>query len=144
MDQAIVEDKRGGLALLDVDPRKFRVQRIQRRFASLGFRIVATEGTLLSLAEGGVPAEPILKLQEGRPNIVDAIKNGEIQLVVNTPARKESIYDDSYIRKAAVANKVPYITTTAAAVAAAMGIEAIRKGRGTVRSLQEYHARYGR
>jgi len=114
-----------------------------RRFASLGFRIVATEGTQLSLAEGSVPAEPILKLQEGRPNIVDAIKNGEIQLVVNTPARKESIYDDSYIRKAAVANKVPYITTTAAAIAAAKGIEAIRKGRGTVRSLQEYHARCG-
>jgi len=114
-----------------------------RRFASLGFRIVATEGTQLSLTEGGVPAEPILKLQEGRPNIVDAIKNGEIQLVVNTPARKESIYDDSYIRKAAVANKVPYITTTAAAIAAAKGIEAIRKGRGTVRSLQEYHARCG-
>ncbi len=84
--------------------------------------------------------DPILKLHEGRPNIEDAIKNGEIQLVVNTPAGKSSEFDDSYIRKAAIRHKVPYITTTAAATAAAKGIAARRASRGRVRSLQSYHA----
>ena len=84
--------------------------------------------------------EPILKLYEGRPNIVDAIKNREIQLVINTPAGKLSQYDDSYIRKAAIKYKVPYITTLAAALAAARGIKAYREGKAEVRSLQSYHA----
>ena len=83
---------------------------------------------------------PILKLHEGRPNIADAIKNGEIQLVVNTPAGKSSVHDDSYVRKAAITHAVPYITTLAAALAAAKGIAARREGKGEVRSLQEYHS----
>ncbi|HEX8042617.1 carbamoyl-phosphate synthase large subunit [Candidatus Deferrimicrobium sp.] len=111
-----------------------------RRFAELGFSIVATNGTRKFLASNGIAASPILKVHEGRPNITDAIKNGEIHLVVNTPAGKTSIHDDSYIRKAAIKHKVPYITTTAAAIATAMGISAHRQGHGTVRSLQEYHA----
>ena len=111
-----------------------------RRFAGMGFSIVATDGTRKFLASNGVPASPILKVHEGRPNITDAIKNGEIHLVVNTPAGKASIHDDSYIRKAAIKHKVPYITTTAAAIATAMGISAHRQGHGTLRSLQEYHA----
>jgi carbamoyl-phosphate synthase large subunit len=111
-----------------------------RRFAELGFTIVATSGTRDFLRENGVAADPILKLHEGRPNIADAIKNGEIQLVVNTPAGKRSVHDDSYIRKAAIKHKVPYITTTTAAIATARGIAAVRQGRGGVRSLQEYHA----
>ena len=78
-------------------------------------------------------------MHEGRPNIVDGIKNGEIQLVINTPSGKTSKYDDSYIRKAAIKYKIPYITTLAAGVAAARGIAAFRKGRGKVKSLQEYH-----
>lgn len=78
-------------------------------------------------------------MHEGRPNIVDGIKNKEIQLVINTPSGKLSIYDDSYIRKAAIKYKIPCITTLAAAVAAAKGISASRKGKGTVRSLQSYH-----
>jgi carbamoyl-phosphate synthase large subunit len=112
-----------------------------RRFAELGFGIKATEGTLACLSANGIEAEPILKLHEGRPNIVDAITNGEIQLVINTPVGKLSQYDDSYIRKAAVKYKVPYITTVTAAVAAAEGIAARRRGAGKVRSLQEYHAK---
>ena len=80
-----------------------------------------------------------MKLHEGRPNIDDAIKNGQIQLVINTPIGKASQYDDSYIRKAAIKYKVPYITTIAAASAAAKGIAAHSKGRSGVRSLQEYH-----
>jgi carbamoyl-phosphate synthase large subunit len=114
-----------------------------RRFAGMGFAVVATEGTHKHLAENGVPSTPILKLHEGRPNIADAIMKGEIHLVVNTPSGKASAYDDSYIRKAAVKHKVPYITTTAAAIAAARGIEAVRRGRGDVRSLQQYHGGIG-
>ncbi|MGE5248323.1 MAG: carbamoyl phosphate synthase large subunit, partial [Verrucomicrobiota bacterium] len=113
------------------------------RFAELGFAIVATEGTRNFLASNGVAASPILKVHEGRPNIADAIKNGEIHLVVNTPAGKASMHDDSYIRKTAIRHKVPYITTTAAAIATTRGISAHRKGRGAVRSLQQYHAGIG-
>jgi carbamoyl-phosphate synthase large subunit len=111
-----------------------------REFSKLGFTIKATGGTLGFLGANGIWAERILKLHEGRPNIDDAIKNGEIQLVINTPIGKTSQYDDSYIRKAAIKYKVPYITTIAAALAAAKGIAASRKGRSGVKSLQEYHA----
>jgi carbamoyl-phosphate synthase large subunit len=111
-----------------------------RRFDELGFKIRATDGTHRFLSEHGLPSERILKMYEGRPNIVDAIMNKEIQLVINTPAGKLSKTDDSYIRKAAIKYKVPYITTLAAALAAAKGIDAFRKGHGTVRSIQSYHA----
>ncbi|MDD5768784.1 MAG: hypothetical protein PHW55_09400, partial [Methanothrix sp.] len=104
------------------------------------FAIKATSGTFDFLAENGIESEPIQKLHEGRPNIDDAIKNGEIQLVVNTPIGKASQYDDSYIRKAAIKYKVPYITTAAAASAAAKGIAAFKRGKSSVKSLQEYHA----
>ena len=116
---------------------------VARRFADLGFAVRATAGTRAYLAEHGVSAEPIMKLFEGRPNIADAIKNGEIQLVVNTPIGKQSVHDDSYIRKAAIKYKIPYITTTAAAIAAAKGIAARIQGKEEIRSLQEYHARIG-
>jgi len=109
------------------------------KFAALGFNLVATEGTAAYLRDQGLEADNILKLHEGRPNITDAITNGDIQLVVNTPAGRMSTHDDSYIRKAAIKYKVPYITTTAAAMAAAKGIEALRSGKGDIRSLQEYH-----
>ncbi|NMC73400.1 MAG: carbamoyl-phosphate synthase large subunit, partial [Geobacteraceae bacterium] len=111
-----------------------------RRFAALGFTILATEGTGAFLAGSGVPAVTVKKMHEGRPNLVDALTNGEIHLVVNTPAGKKSAHDDSYIRKAAIRHRVPYITTVAGALAAAVGIEACRAGRSGVRSLQEYHA----
>jgi len=111
-----------------------------RRFSALGFTILATEGTSAFLTGNGVSALTVKKMHEGRPNLVDAITNGEIHLVVNTPAGKKSAYDDSYIRKAAIRHRVPYITTVAGAVAAANGIEACRAGRSGVRSLQEYHA----
>jgi carbamoyl-phosphate synthase large subunit len=110
-----------------------------RQFDELGFKIRATEGTHSFLADHGIESKPIRKLQEGRPNIVDGIKNKEIQLIVNTPSGKLSKNDDSYIRKAAIKYKVPYITTPAAAVAAAKGIAAFRRGHGQVKSLQSYH-----
>jgi carbamoyl-phosphate synthase large subunit len=114
-----------------------------RRFAELGFSIVATEGTRKYLESNGVPAQPIRKVHEGRPNITDAIKNGEIHLVVNTPVGKAGAHDDSYIRKAAIRFRIPYITTTAAAIATAKGIAAMKGGPGRLRSLQQYHAGIG-
>ncbi|MFA6450784.1 MAG: carbamoyl-phosphate synthase large subunit [bacterium] len=107
--------------------------------ADLGFNILATAGTAAFLAENGVDAKPIKKVHEGRPNIVDALHNGEVQLVINTPSGKESIYDDSYIRKAAIKYKISYITTPAAAVAAAQGIREARDNSFPVKSLQDYH-----
>ncbi len=106
-----------------------------------GFKIFATNGTHRFLAEHGVESVPIKKVHEGRPNIVDAIHNKEIHLIINTPAGKSSKYDDSYIRKAAIKYKIPYITTTAAAKAAAEGIRAYMENKGIikVKSLQEYH-----
>ncbi len=107
-------------------------------FQRLGFRILATEGTSAFLRQHGVESEVVKKLHEGRPNLVDVIMNGETQLVINTPAGKQSQHDDSYIRKNAVKYRVPYITTNAGARAAAGGIEAMLKGREQVKSLQEY------
>ena len=112
-----------------------------RRFAEIGFSIVATDGTQKYLESNGVPAQPIKKVHEGRPNITDAIKNGEIHLVVNTPVGKAGSHDDSYIRKAAIRFRIPYITTTAGAIATAKGIAAMSGGGPVkVRSLQQYHA----
>ncbi len=117
-----------------------RALEVARRFSELGFTLKATVGTRNHLAEHSIESELILKRHEGSPNITDAIANGEIQLVVNTPSGKLSVWDDSYIRKTAIKYKVPYITTTTAAVSAAKGIAAHRKGHGEVKSLQEYHA----
>ncbi|RJP20069.1 MAG: carbamoyl-phosphate synthase large subunit [Candidatus Abyssobacteria bacterium SURF_5] len=129
-----------GTVLLSVnDDEKQGAIEVARRFANLGFEIVATRGTCRFLTDRGFTCKSIDKMHEGRPNIVDAITNKEIQLVINTPVGKLGKYDDSYIRKAAVKYKVPYITTMAAAVATAKGIEAYKNGRGNVKSLQEYH-----
>jgi carbamoyl-phosphate synthase large subunit len=115
------------------------VLEVARQFANMGFKIKATVGTQKFFAEHGIQAESILKIHEGRPHIVDAIKSREINLVINTPSGKLSKHDDSYIRKAAIKYKIPYITTLAGALAAARGIAAIRQGRSQVRSLQWYH-----
>ena len=92
------------------------------------------------LKENGIEAEKINKLQEGRPNMLDVITNGKVDMIVNTPSGKESKNDDSYLRKAAIKKKVPYMTTMAAAKAAANGILAVKKhGSKEVKSLQEIH-----
>jgi len=130
-----------GTVLITVADRdKSEVLAVARRFAELGFRIKATQGTHTLLTENGVAAECLMKMREGRPNIVDALVNGEIQLVINTPRGKIGQADDAYIRTTAIRRKVPYITTLAAAHAAAKGIAAYRAGRGQVKSLQAYHA----
>ncbi|HPK02625.1 MAG TPA: carbamoyl-phosphate synthase large subunit [Candidatus Sumerlaeota bacterium] len=113
---------------------------VARRFRQLGFHIKATGGTRAWLAEHGIEAEAIDKLHEGRPNIVDGIMNGEIDLVINTPAGRRSQHDDSYIRKSAIRYKIPYITTMAGALAAAKGIAAWSESGETIKSLQDYHA----
>ena len=112
---------------------------IARKFIELGFKLKATRGTHDILERQGITSDVILKMHEGRPNIVDAIKNGEIQLVINTPTGKLSQYDDSYIRKTAIKYRIPYITTLAAAAAAMWGIATYRHGGMEVRSLQSYH-----
>jgi len=130
-----------GTVLITVSPQdRPDVEEAAREFSGLGFRIKATRGTHQFLTERGIAAELILKMQEGRPNIVDAIMNGEIHLVINTPSGKLSQSDDAYIRQAAVKYKVPYITTLAAARAAAKGILAYRQQQPGVKSLQSYHA----
>jgi carbamoyl-phosphate synthase large subunit len=116
------------------------VLEVAKRFAELGFGILATEGTHTFLTDKGIAAERIAKLHQGRPNITDAVKNQQVQLVINTPIGRSGLHDDSYIRKAAIKYGVPYITSLAAALAAAKGIAAVRQGRGDVKSLQEYHA----
>ncbi|NLN87044.1 MAG: carbamoyl-phosphate synthase large subunit [Syntrophomonadaceae bacterium] len=114
-----------------------------REFERIGFKIRATGGTNQYLQDNGVDSVEIKKLYEGRPNILDAIANQELQLIINTPSGKRSQYDDSYIRKAAIRNKVAYLTTMAAAHASATGIAAYKendRGDSRLKSLQEYHA----
>ncbi|UCF30819.1 MAG: carbamoyl-phosphate synthase large subunit [bacterium] len=130
----------GSVLLTLSDEDKGSALDLSRTLRDLGFDLVATEGTRKYLAEHGITCKPVLKYHEGRPNIVDAIKNGEIQLVINTPSGRLSKHDDSYVRKAAIQYRIPYITTIVAAAAAAKGIEARRKTRIGVRSLQEWHA----
>ncbi|MGA1824021.1 MAG: carbamoyl-phosphate synthase large subunit [bacterium] len=116
------------------------IKEAAKGFRDLGFTIKATKGTYDFLTSEGIESELILKLHEGRPNIVDAIKNGVIQLVINTPIGKRGQFDDSYIRKAAIKYKIPHITTVTAAIAATKGIAAyMEKHSLEVKALQEYH-----
>jgi carbamoyl-phosphate synthase large subunit len=110
-----------------------------RLFREMGFRIMTTQGTYQFLKDSGIDTVPVRKLGYGRPNLVDVIKSGEVQLLVNTPSGKRSAEDNSQVRKAAIRYKIPYITTTAAAIAAAKGIAARREGAPQVKSLQAYH-----
>jgi len=129
-----------GTILITVSPKdRPAVFESAKQFADLGFKIKATQGTGQFLTSRGIKSELILKIYEGRPNIVDGIKNGEIQLIINTPSDKLSQYDDSYIRKTAIKYKVPYITTLSAAIAAAKGIAAYHQTKPEVKSLQSYH-----
>jgi carbamoyl-phosphate synthase large subunit len=110
-----------------------------RLFRDLGFRLLATPGTFAFLQKSGIDTEQVQKIGYGRPDLVDAIKNHDIHLLVNTPSGHRSAQDSSEVRKAAIKYKIPYITTTAAAIAAAKGIAARREGDSGVRSLQAYH-----
>ncbi|MFC1874192.1 carbamoyl-phosphate synthase large subunit [Chloroflexota bacterium] len=138
--EAVTKLPTSGTVLITVaEYDRHAVGDVARQFANLGFKIIATAGTHTLLSSQGIQSVSILKEHEGRPNVTDAIKNKEIQLVINTPVGKLSMYDDSYIRKAAIKYNIPYITTLAAATAAAKGIAAYCEGKSEVRSLQKYH-----
>ncbi|HIT89208.1 MAG TPA: carbamoyl-phosphate synthase large subunit [Candidatus Merdenecus merdavium] len=130
-----------GTVLISVnDKDKGEVVEVAQKFSQCGFSIVATGRTHGLIVDAGIKADKIKKLKEGRPNILDAIANKEIDIIINTPRGQSSSEDDSYIRKAAIKNKIPYFTTIAAAKAAASGIRtAIRKEDIGVKALQEYH-----
>ena len=131
-----------GTVLISVNRKdKAEVVEVARLFAEDGFKIIATETTCKLINEAGIPAERVNKLQEGRPNILDLITNGKIDLIVNSPVGKDSIHDDSYLRKSAIKAKIPYMTTIAAAKATAKGIHNVKKyGQGEVKSLQKLHS----
>ncbi|HAK58651.1 MAG TPA: carbamoyl phosphate synthase large subunit, partial [Lachnospiraceae bacterium] len=132
-----------GRVMISVNRKdKEEVVEVARMFADNGFEIVATGQTYELITAAGIPAKHVKKLYEGRPNTRDMITNGEVDLVVNSPVGKDSVHDDSYLRKAAVKAKIPYLTTMAAARASAEGIKYIREhGNGELHSLQELHAR---
>jgi carbamoyl-phosphate synthase large subunit len=131
-----------GTVLLSVNKKdKSEIVEVAKSFAKDGFKILATGGTYDLITGAGVEAEKIKKLYEGRPNILDAITNGEIDLIVNTPVGKDSVHDDSYLRKAAIKSKIPYMTTIAAAKATAEGISYLKNNASAeIKSLQTLHS----
>jgi len=130
-----------GAVFISVSDRdKPHVAEVAKRFADLGFKMVATHGTADILAGAGLLVERVYKVKEGRPNVVDLIKGDKIQLVINTPHGAEPWFDEKAIRRAAITHHIPQITTLAAARAAADGIAARQRGRIAVRPLQQLHA----
>ena len=129
-----------GRAFLTVNPYdKASVIPIGRELSDLGFALCATEGTREALREAGVTAEHVFKVNEGRPNAVDRMEAGEIQLVINTPLGKDSRFDEAAIRATALRLSIPCLTTLSAATAAVEGIRARQEGATGVAPLQEYH-----
>jgi carbamoyl-phosphate synthase large subunit len=126
------------VSVRDVD--KKRILPAVQLLAEVGFRIIATSGTQRFLAEQGISAHKVNKVAEGRPHIVDAIKNGDVQLVFNTTEGATALADSRSLRRAALLHKVPYYTTLSGAVAAAHGIRAYLGGDLEVRALQAYFA----
>ncbi|HEU4569151.1 MAG TPA: carbamoyl-phosphate synthase large subunit [Gemmatimonadales bacterium] len=129
----------GGVFITVNDHDKASVVPIARRFVELGFQLLATEGTARYLRARGVPSEKVLKVHEGRPNAIDLLRSGRIQLLINTPLGKLTQQDDYLIRQAALQQRLPYTTTLSAASAACDAIIALRNRAHTVRSLQEWY-----
>jgi carbamoyl-phosphate synthase large subunit len=123
-----------------LDRYKERIVPIARRLLDLGFNLCATAGTAEALNASGVSACRVLKVHEGRPNVVDMLKNHEIQLIINTPLGRRGKSDSTAIRREALARQIPTITTIPGAAAAVTGLESLARGALTVQSLQEYHA----
>ncbi len=132
-----------GTVLISVNRKdKPEVVEIAKAFFDDGFSIMATGTTYELISQSGIPAQKVKKLYEGQPNILDHMTNKKISLIINTPVGKDSIHDDSYLRKAAIKQKIPYITTIAAARAAAEGIAVLKEqGDGNIHSLQKWHER---
>ncbi len=131
-----------GTVLISVNSKdKPEVIEIAQLFKEAGFEIIATDGTYNAISEAGIEAEPVKKLYEGRPNVLDLITNGKISLIINSPVGKDSVHDDSYLRKAAIKGRIPYMTTIAGARATAKGILYVQKnGNADVKSLQQLHS----
>ena len=130
-----------GTVLISVNDRdKAELVEVAKMFADCGFKIIATGGTCDMIVDAGIPATKIFKLQQGRPNVLDAITNNEVDLVINTPDDKKGAMDDSYIRKGVIKARIPYVTTMAAAKASAQGIKAMQDKTSGVKSLQRFHA----
>ena len=133
-----------GKVLVSLSEKPEDAVAVVKAFVELGFEVVGTDGTIAFLKDKGVDGKIIAKIGEGRPDVLDAIKNREVKLIINTPSgRRDARADDCRIRQAAIKYKVPYLTTLAAAKAAAEGIKAAREGKGEVRSLQSYHVSIG-
>ncbi len=129
-----------GTIFLSVNDRdKRQVGPLGKDLKSLGFRLLATRGTAAALEAAGIEAEPVFKVNEGRPNIVDLVKTRKIDLIINTPLGRESFYDEKSIRRAAIRHNIPCITTLSAAHAAALGIKALLDQRPEVGALQDLH-----
>jgi carbamoyl-phosphate synthase large subunit len=130
-----------GTVFFSVNDRdKAQLVEVARQYIELGFHIVATEGTAVILAKNGMLVESVYKVKEGRPNVVDYIKGDRIQLIVNTPHGQDTFFDEKAIRRAAVLQRIPTITTMAAARAAAEGIAALQRNTITVNALQSLHS----
>jgi carbamoyl-phosphate synthase large subunit len=130
----------GGTAFISVrDADKEAILRAAQILHRLGFRIIATGGTADYLARRGVPAERVLKVSEGRPHVVDRLKDGDVRLVFNTTDGAQSVSDSFDIRATALRQKIPYYTTAAGAIAAARAIENLKEGALEVAPLQAYN-----
>ncbi len=132
---------KSGVAFISVNQDdKNVISKIAADLVEIGFKVVATRGTAHILRASGVEAETVYKVNEGRPHIVDYIKSGKVDLIINTPLGRESFFDEKAIRRAAVHHRVPCITTIPGAAAAVSGIRALRRESLNVKSLQEYHS----
>ena len=130
-----------GTVLISVNDRdKAELVEVARMFNDCGFKIIATGGTCDMIVDAGIPATKIFKLQQGRPNVLDAITNNEVDLVINTPDDKKGAMDDSYIRKGVIKARIPYVTTMAAAKASAQGIKTMQEKTSGVKSLHRFHS----
>ena len=130
-----------GKVLLSVNDRdKDELAEVAQGFKECGFELLATAGCCAYLAEHGIKAEKVAKLNEGRPNVLDVITNKEVSIVINTPNDKKGATDDSYIRKGVIKGRIPYMTTMAETKACIAGIKAMQKSSGSVKSLQNFHA----
>jgi carbamoyl-phosphate synthase large subunit len=132
---------RGAVFVSVRDSDKESVLPVARELADLGFSLLASSGTHKALARAGVQAQRIPKLAEGRPNIIDYIKNEQVQLIINTPTRKGPQTDEGKIRASAVTHRIPIVTTTTGARAAVKAIGALQKSGWNVKPLQAYHPR---
>ena len=132
--------RKGNVFISVKDADKEAVVPVARQFVKLGFGIIATTGTAETLAKAKIRVKKVFKLREGRPNVLDRVKNGDINFIINTPSGKIPREDEVQIRNAALAQKIPIMTTVRAALASANGIRSLQKSRLRVRSLQEYHS----